>query len=785
LGQGFDTPLNFEEKQAFMQRILWLFIVFLVLSPAAWAQTLRSIRVEGNKRIETDAILEKMSLKIGDALTRARVASDIRNIFSLGFFEDIRFSEEQGVLTVTVKERPVVTEIVYVGSEEFQEKDLQEASGLKPFNVLNLDKVRLGEEAIVKKYEEKGYYLARAETRVEPIEGRENEVRLKVQITENQKVIVRKIFFMGNKVFPESDLKRVMLTSEGHVFSWATGGGTYRESAFERDLAALAYFYGDKGYIEAKFGKPRVTLSQDRRYIDVILDVNEGEQFYLGEVRFQGDDLFTEEDLRKSFMMKEGDVFSTGTLQQQILALTDKYGDEGYAFANVIPRTAIDPATRKVNLDIQIEKGEKVYWGKIHISGNTKTHDKVIRRELRFKEGELYNATKRKKSLERVLRLGFFGNDVNFLTSSPEGSTNILDLEVRVEEKPSGTLVVQAGYGNAVGFSFGAQISQANLLGRGQQLSFNLNLSSNSDQTFNLQFTDPKINDSEWLAGFDLYVQKNGIGGTYSTYEQRLKGTSVRVGREIYEDLNLFASYKFEHYRLQNPINPNIFTNPALDMEANISSITSILALDRRNNRLDPSDGYYLSASSEFAGLGGRVFQKFNLAARYYQKVWAGLVYRTNLEYGVLTNFITDETVPDAERFVLGGVSSLRGYPSASVGPTKLLINTRDKKADGSLLNPNAFNYTFGGTQKLLYINELETPLIPDANIRLAFFLDIGNAWDGNNMGSPSLLSNYGWGIRWYSPLGPLRFEWGYPLTTTPSKPDKGVEFHFIIAPTF
>jgi outer membrane protein insertion porin family len=766
-----------------MRRVF--FTVALALSGSLLAAPVSKIQVSGNSRIESDAILEKMSLKVGQEASRERVAADLRSVFSLGYFEDVRFEEDAGTLTVRVRERPVVSDIVYEGSEEFQTKDLQEASGLKPFTVLSLDKVRLAEEAIAKKYEEKGYYLARAQTSVEPILGRPGEVRLKVLVSENEKVNVRRIFFVGNKTFAASSLKRIMLTSEGHVFSWATSGGTYREAAFERDLAALAYFYGNEGYIEAKFGKPRVTLSQDRRYIDILMDVTEGKQFFLGEVDFAGDLLFPTEELREAFEMKTGDVFSTGRLQEQILKLTDKYGDEGYAFANVIPRTAVDPGGDKVNLRIDIEKGEKVYWGKIKITGNTKTHDKVVRRELQFREGELYNATKRKKSLERVLRLGYFGNDVNFLTSSPSGTTDVLDLEIRVDEKPSGTLVVQAGYGNAVGFSFGAQVSQANLFGRGQQLSFNLNLASKQDQTFNLQFTDPKINDSEWLAGIDLYATKSGIGGIYTTYDQRLTGGALRLGREIYEDLNLSGSYKFEHYKLSNPINTAIFTDPKKDAESNISSITTTLSYDKRNNRIDPSKGFYLSTSTEFAGLGGRTFQKLNASARLYRKVYGGLVYRTNLEFGLLGNIFGNDTVPDSERFVLGGVFSLRGYPGSSVGPTKRLVNTRDKDKDGNPLNPSPFDYTVGGTQKLVYINELEMPLIPDADIRLAFFFDVGNAWDTFNDRKPALLSNYGWGIRWYSPLGPLRFEWGYPLTTTPSKPDKGVEFHFIIAPTF
>ncbi|NCN95740.1 MAG: outer membrane protein assembly factor BamA, partial [Bdellovibrionales bacterium] len=535
--------------------------------PEAFAAPIQSITVSGNKRIEADAILEKMSLKVSSEPSPVAVAADIRNIFSLGYFEDIRISQDGGVLSVVVRERPVITEIVFEGSEEFESKDLQETTELKPFTVLSLDRIRLAEEKIAKKYEEKGYYLARASTSVVPQKERAGEVKLVVKVEENDKVVVRKIQFLGNEKFPSSDLKRFMLTSEGHVFSWMTSGGTYREAAFERDLAALAYFYGNEGYIEARFGKPRVSLTQDRRFIDISIDVIEGRQFFLGEIEFSGDLIFAEEELREAFVMAEGDVFSTGVLQQNILALTDKYGDEGFAFANVIPRTQVVEGTNKVNLLVDIEKGEKVYWGQILVTGNDKTHDKVIRRELKFAEGELYNATKRKKSLERILRLGFFGNDVNFLTSSPKGTNNVLDLEIRVDEKPSGTLVVQAGYGSGAGFSFGAQVSQANLFGRGQQLSLNLNLSSTNDQTFSLSFTDPKAFDSEWLMGGDLYLTKNSVGGQgeFRTYDQKLAGGAFRLGRELWEDTNITATYKAEQFQLLNPINDGIFTDPEKD----------------------------------------------------------------------------------------------------------------------------------------------------------------------------------------------------------------------------
>jgi len=735
------------------------------------------IEVSGNQRIEKDAILEKMSIKVGDNYDSAKIKKDILSIFSMGFFEDIVFEQEGSVLKVQLRERPVISKIEYHGSEEFEVKDLEEATGLKLFHVLNLAKLRAAQVAIAKKYEEKGYYLARSDYSLKPVVGRPSEVEVTFDIIQNTRVRVRKIFFLGNKTFSSPELKAAIATSEGHVFSWATSGGTYRESAFERDLSLLAFFYGNEGYIEAKFTKPRVTLSQDRRYIDIVIDVTEGKQFFLGNVNFTGDDLFSEDDLRKSFGMKEKDVFSTGRLQEEVLKLTDKYGDLGYAFANVVPRTQIRQGTNIVDLSFEIERGEKVYWGKVFVTGNTKTHDKVIRRELPFSEGELYNATKRKKGVERVKRLGFFGQDVSFLTSTPKGSTSIMDLEIRVTEKPTGSLNVSAGYGSGSGFQFGSQVSQQNLRGLGQQLSFSLNLNKTS-KTFNFDFTDPKAFDTEWLMGLNLYLQESEIGSPL-TYRQKLLGSNLRVGREISENWNLFEVYKLERSRLKDEVSPLIFTNPEKDRNSLISSLTTTIAYDTRNNRMDPTGGEYFSLSTEFAGLGGRTFQKYLVAARLYRKLVWKLIFRTNLEYGYLANDFNRDTVPDSERFVLGGIFSLRGYPGSSVGPDRIVTNIRDP-------GPQApFPYVVGGTQKLVFNQELEVPLIPEADIRLAAFFDAGNSWDHFSRLSPVLLADYGWGIRWYSPLGPLRFEWGFPLTTTTSKKDRSSEFHFIIAPTF
>jgi len=756
--------------------------VVLFCSPVLSAETFQSIEVQGNNRIDRAAVIEKMSLRPGQAVTSEAVRRDIQNIFELGFFKEVQMSLEGRKLVVSVVERPYVARIDYQGSSEFEDKDLVEASKLRPFRVLSYTEIQAAVLAIQKKYEDKGYYLAQVRFEVVPTRKDGSEVQLIFTIVENEQVKIRKIHLLGNKKITTGELKQAMYTSEGHMFSWATGGGTFRDDFFERDVSALAMFYGNEGYIEAKITKPRVTLSQDRRYIDVLVDIQEGKKFYLEDVVFKGDIIFSEEKLREALGMKPGDVFSTGVLQEGLLKLGDLYGDEGYAFANVIPRPEVKSEEQKVALVVDIQKGEKIYWGEIKVTGNTKTHDKVIRRELKFVEGELTHATRRKKSLSNLQRLGFFDEDIKFLTTTRKDQSTVMDLEIRVKEKPTGTLNLQAGYGNDAGFSFQAGVTQSNLFGRGQDVSLQASWASSNAMNLDVGFTDPKIFDSDWLFGTNFYWSRRRVGPQTDqdyTYFQDSKGVGFRLGQEIAEHWLLAGRYRFSNTQLRDPINPEIFSRPE-DQDTLISSVGMDLTYDTRNNRLDPSKGVYLYGGIEAAGLGGRVFQQVEASARFYQRVVWKLVYRTRLEVGYIANFMDQGNVPDSERYILGGVSSLRGYDGGSIGTVKRLGGTRN----GS--NPAIEPYVIGGTHKIVWNQELEFPLIPEANIRAVAFFDVGNAWAGDLAGkSPALLSNYGWGIRWYSPMGPLRFEWGFPLADTDFNSKGESVFQFMIAPTF
>ena len=758
------------------------FFLFLLTPYAAKAESFGEIEVRGNKRIEQSAVIEKMTLRPGMALTSEAVRRDVQSIFSLGFFKDIQFDLEGKKLIVKVVERPYVSRIEYIGSTEFENKDLEDATKLKSYRVLSYSEIQTGISALRKKYEDKGYYLAQVRFEVLPVSKDSSDVNLKFYISENEQVRIRKINLLGNKQISTGDLKQVLFTSEGHMFSWATGSGTFRDDFFERDVNALAMFYGNEGYIESKITKPRVSLSQDRRYIDVLMDIKEGEKFYLEDIEFKGDVEFSEEKLREVFGMKSGDVFSTGQMQEGLLSVGDLYGDEGYAFANVIPRPEIKSNDHKVFLTVDIQKGDKIYWGEVKVTGNTKTHDKIFRRELKFVEGEITNSTKRKKSIENIRRLGFFDEDIKFLTSTRKDQSNIMDLEIKLKEKPTGTINLQAGYGNDAGFSIVAGVMQSNLFGKGQDISLQTSWASSKAMNFDLTFTDPKIFDSDWLFGTNMFWSRRRIGPQADadyTYFQDQRGISFRLGKEVAEHWLLDGKYRFSKTNLSDPINIAIFSREE-DTHTTISAVGSDLTYDTRNNRLDPSNGWYFYSGFEVAGLGGRAFQKFDGSLRFYKRVAWKLVYRTRLEFGYLFNLFDRDNVPDSERYTLGGVTSLRGYNGGSIGSVKRLSGTRP----GS--NPEVLPHILGGTHKMIMNHELEFPLIPEANIRAVAFFDIGNSWDGDiAKQGPALLSNYGWGIRWYSPMGPLRFEWGFPLTNSEFNTKGQSVFQFMIAPTF
>ncbi len=756
--------------------------------------TIKSIEVVGQRKIEKEAILAKLISQVGKPYTEKQVAQDIQAVFKMGFFVQVEVSQEtatgQVSLEYRVVEKPTISEIVFEGNSELKSDELETQSGLKAFEILNNTKVKEAVTKLEKFYEEKGFYLVKIEPIIEDVKAGET-ARIKFRVTENDKVKVRKITFLGNNKLKDTYLKGRLATQEAGYFSGMSSSGSFKQEAFERDIQILKYMYWNLGYVQVKIDRPLVTVTPDKKSIYITYHIEEGEQYFVGEVDFSGDLLFQKSELMSVVKIKDNEIFAVDVMQKDIAELQAKYGDLGYAFANVIPRYAFHEKEKKVDLVFEFEKGNKVYFGTINVVGNSKTRDKVVRRELKIREGELYNETRKRRSQENVQRLGFF-DEVNFKTSTPAEKPDQLNIDVVVKERNTGQLQLTAGYGNVQGLSLGGSIQQNNFRGLGQTLGARIDATKNR-QDYSLSLTEPYLYDTQWSGGFDLFYIENK---ERINYDNRKVGALVRFGHPIWDDnLRAFIRYKIDKTQLfaNKDTDREIF--PLETAEGITSSATLSLEYDTRNDRFSPSKGIYTDVSYEYAGLGGDLkYQELSSHFRHFYNLFWDVVLRNNLTYLNLQSLPGGKDVPFTERYQLGGAYTLRGYGSSTVGK-RLFSNFRDQRiaanpADGVFCQANptpeqrkqCATVIIGGTKELLFQSELQFPLIKEAGLSGVFFYDIGQAED--EISQSKLMSDFGIGFRWLSPLGLLRFEWGWPLDRDDINRD-AVNFEFSIGPPF
>ena len=724
------------------------------------AGAVSKINIAGNKKIEADAIRARLKTKVGDSLNRTTIREDIASIFKMGYFHDVRVDRSGNELTYSVVEKPSVVEILYDGNDEISDDDLKEASALKPYEILDMGKISEAIAKMQKSYEDKGYFLAKISSKIEEVDKTET-VRLRFVIDEGEKVRVKKITILGNKNLTDSKLKGAMITQEGGFFSFLSGSGAYKQDAFDRDVQVLSFLYFNEGYVQVKVDRPQVYVTPDKRFIYVTLRVEEGQQYDVGDVDFAGDLLFSKEDLFTTTEIQRSKIFVYDTLQKDLRGLQAKYGDLGYAFANIIPRTQIREKERKVDITFEVDKGQKVYFGEFTVVGNNKTRDKVLRRELKIKEGELYNETRKRQSIENVRRLGFF-DDVAFNQSTPPDKTDVLNVEIQVKERNTGTLQVGAAYSSGYGgASFNGKIEQTNLFGKGQRLSLNLNFALR-ESVFSLSFTEPYFNDTLWSVGGDLYIIRRDQVGLY---DEKIFGGAARVGYPLAEYLMGYVKFRndFTQIDLAKEADPVIY--PVNTANGWTRSLTFSLDYDKRDDRFSPTSGFAAGADFEYAGLGGLQWTEVGASVKYFKTVIWDLVWRNRLQYGYLTA-PSDRSVPFNKVYRLGGANSLRGFPWYSVGKKKT--------------NSKGEAFVYGGNQTLYYTAELEYPLIEEAKIKGVLFYDTGMADD--DITKDSFKSDVGFGFRWFSPIGPLRFEWGFPIFRSKDDPPNNFEF-FIGSP--
>ena len=731
-------------------------------------QVIQQIEIRGTRGIEEETIRSYIHSQVGQELNREQVSKDIQAIFASGFVTEVRVESEAvagGVrLSYEITEKPLIQEVKFEGNTQIKKDDLQGYVSLKAHSIYDAAKVQEAKARIEEEYTKKGFFLTEVVPEAKEVEP--GQVELIFHIREYKKPLVKKIELFGNHKLSDRELHRAMQgTKQTGVF---TRKAYNREEMF-RSLYFLDYYYKDHGFLDLRMTEPERLLSPDLRHVYLGIGLEEGVQYRVGVIQVTGDLLDPEEKLKKNFALKEGQVFRQSQLQADVQFLTDRYGEEGYALADIDYKLDRHPETQIVDVTYDIHKGKKVYFERIEISGNSKTHDKVIRRELTISETQLFSSKELRHSQARVQRLGFFGQ-VEFVTK-PGSADDRVNVDIVVKERPAGAISAGAGYSTTENIFFSAQYQQQNFLGRGQSLTAQTQI-SHLAQNYFLRFDDRNFLDSPWGFGINLFSTQQ----RYLDFTQARRCGSVTVGRPIphTEHLRASLSYALVQSNLQSFASANtIYRQQPANLL--IGSLTSGLEWNALDNYLDPTKGALLSGSVQTAGYnifgGTHDFIKTMLEAQYYQPIpkSRGTYLSGRLLFGFL-NYNHGADLLITERFFLGGIHNLRGYDYGAVGPQFL--------EDSGLKTP------IGGNKEVVFNLDYVIPISKSMGLKFVTFFDAGNAFNDNEaIDFTNLRQDWGFGLRWISPMGPLRFELGFPIQRRPN--ERSEVFNFAIGTNF
>ncbi len=783
---------------------------------------IRRVKVKGTRRVDQDDVRATMKLKRGDTCTDAAITRDARSLWDMGYFDDLVIEADavngKVDLTIKVLERPAIRNVTYEGNDEVDEDDIDEAMTLQEGGILSVPSVNEQLAKVRDLYASEGFFLAEIKYELRKVPNENNEVDVVYIIDEGDEVKVRRVDFVGNEQLPSEELRKIMGTQQTGFLSFLQGNNKFNRDAFDEDVTRVQAWYYDKGYLTMQIGRPQVDLTADRKFVDVLIPVSEGPRFRVDNISVREIDdagneiqpIKPEKDLRGKVKLESGDWFSRSKIAEGMQEVGRVYRNRGYAFVQVNPGIEQDLANRVADVQVTVQRGPLVTIERIQIRGNTKTRDAVIRREFRVSEGELYHQTKIEEGREFVNRLGFFER-VDLSEEQGSGPDRIV-INVEVAERSTGTFQVGAGFSSLESFLLTAQIQQQNLFGRGQSLALNLQISGIRQQ-ISVQFVEPWFLGTEWSLGFGFFKTIQD----FSFFRQDSTGGSVTVGHPVFNPrLRLFVQYQLEKVNISRATGGlfgstagQLFdTNPRtplnnLFQDGWTSAMRFTLSWDSRDSRLFvTTKGVFSSYSVEVAAkaLGSdNVFVRQTAFVRWYKRVVGPLIFRLNTEWGLITSR-EPNGVPVFERFYLGGIFTIRGYPLQAVGPRFGVPNRTDPNAP-----VNADGIPIGGNMQAFYNLELEFPIVESVGIRAVLFTDGGNAWNldyrdplGNCQGPrtslntrgtapcgvhPFIRTSWGFGIRWFSPLGPLRFEWGLPIARQPG--ENPIRFEFTIGNAF
>ena len=774
-----------KQRAAALGIVVFFLLSFFAFPAAAEEVKVTLLEVQGNKRIETATILAKIKTREGEVFSPSVIKDDIKALYQLGHFEDVQVKTEgfeQGLKVIfVVKEKPLIREITFEGNDELATEKLKEGLTLLPRTAFNIQLINENAEKIRLKYQDAGYYDVVVVPVINELRGGDRSVVFYIE--EGAKVKIADIILTGNKAIPSKEIKDPLKTQEHWFFSFLGRSGALRTDELRDDLETIKNLYYNKGYIQVQVDEPVIAPKQYTfrecyfwgpektfaRKSELVIHINikEGEQFRVGSVTFKGNQIISTEDLEKETKLKKGDIFSRDVLRQDVNKIIDHYDGLARPFANVVPLFNIDQDKKTVAVTIDIQEGGEVRIGRIDISGNSKTRDKVIRREMRLAEGDLYSKKGLKRSYERLNNLNFF--ETVEIVPERRQQESIMDLDVKVKEKLTGTLSVGGGYSSVDKLVGMAEITQGNLGGRGQLLKLKLQWGqAGTRNLYVLSFMEPYLFDKPIWGKIDLYNQTQ----MYDGYNLTTNGFGLSAGKSFGEYVSTSLRYS-----LDNSLVTNITATAPFTLQQQLgnygdrittSALTWSIARDTRDFYLDPKTGSKNSVFVEYAGgpLGGdpNFIKTVGDSAWYFPLFW-DTVFMARGRYGFVDSLI-DKPVPLGERFYVGGPATVRGFRFGADGPIDPQSNV------------------LGGTKEMIYNLEYSFPIVPAARLKGVVFYDIGRAFDTNETVKFSeLRQSFGWGFWWLSPIGPLKFEWGYIVKKRPE--DQASQFDFSIGAMF
>ncbi|MCU6433607.1 outer membrane protein assembly factor BamA [Undibacterium sp. Jales W-56] len=741
--------------------------------------TVKDIRVEGIQRTEAGTVFTYLPVRVGEVFDDAKSVTAIKSLYATGFFKDVQIEVQNGVLVVLLEERPSIASVDFTGTKEFEKDALIKALkdiGVGEAKIFDKATVDRAEQELKRQYLSKGLYGVKITTTITPIER--NRVNVTFAVEEGEIARIAQINLVGNKAFSDSELRELLALTTPGWFSWYTKADQYSKQKLSGDIETLRSFYQNRGYLEMQIESTQISITPDKKDIYITINIIEGDKYTVSDIKLEGETLGREEELKSLLLLKKNDIYNAARLTESTKRISERMGNFGYAFANVNANPLLDKEKKEVAFTIFVDPGKRVYVRRINLAGNTRTRDEVIRREFRQFEGSWYDGEKIKISRDRVDRLGYF-KDVNLETPEVPTSVDQVDVNLTITEKPTGNILLGAGYSNAEKLTLTGSIQQANAFGSGDTIGLDIN-TSRQNRTIAFSHTDPYFTDDGVSRSFDLYLRTTRpIIGSYGDYKIQTTGGNIRFGVPFSEVDTVFFGLGFERTNVQtiDALSPGRYKQYVADYGngnkdktsasygignaiTNSFPLTAAWQRDSRDSALTPSIGQYKRANLELAAIGNFKYYRAIYNQQYFTPVYRSIVLAMNgeIDYG---HGLGGKPYPLFKNFYAGGIGSVRGYEPSSLG-------SRDANGDA-----------LGGATRLLANIELQLPFPgADKSLRWFTFFDAGNVFDeGQKIRVSDLRYSAGMGISWISPVGPLKLSIGRALNAKPEDKKQGFQF--------